>query len=130
MATEDAATLGKLFSHLSSFDQIRPFLYAFQDLRQPRVVKIKRIEFENIRELTLEDGEYRSMRDESMRQNLAHGLNMFGRHDVASEAWERNQEMFDYDGEEAADNWWIRWGVLRERAKELAKEAGVSSVSM
>lgn len=65
------------------------------------------------------------MRDGEMKANAAKGLNMFGTDDTAGEIWENNRVTFDYDGEEAADNWWMQWGVLRERAKELAKEAEV-----
>ena len=36
MAVEDAAVLAKLFSHLREIDQIPIFLWAFQEVRQPR----------------------------------------------------------------------------------------------
>jgi 2-polyprenyl-6-methoxyphenol hydroxylase-like FAD-dependent oxidoreductase len=39
MAIEDAAVLGKIFSHITSLEQIQPFLEAYQSLRLPRVTK-------------------------------------------------------------------------------------------
>ncbi|KAF9026024.1 FAD/NAD(P)-binding domain-containing protein [Hymenopellis radicata] len=40
LTVEDGAVLAKLFSHLHSKDQIQSFLYAFQDLRQPRCASV------------------------------------------------------------------------------------------
>lgn len=31
--------------------------------------------------------------------------------------WMEIRDVFGYDAEDAADNWWIEWGLLRERAK-------------
>jgi 2-polyprenyl-6-methoxyphenol hydroxylase-like FAD-dependent oxidoreductase len=39
MAIEDAAVLGKIFSHITSLEQTQPFLEAYQSLRLPRVTK-------------------------------------------------------------------------------------------
>ena len=36
MSLEDAAVLGKLFSHLRNEDQIGSFLWAYEDIRQAR----------------------------------------------------------------------------------------------
>ena len=46
----------------------------------------------------------------------------------AALAWAEIKEMFGYDAEDEADNWWIEWGLLRERAKgiDMANDLRVS----
>jgi salicylate hydroxylase len=31
--------------------------------------------------------------------------------------WDQNRELFAYDAEDEADNWWVQWGLLQERSK-------------
>lgn len=37
--------------------------------------------------------------------------------------WQAFYENWGYDGRDAAESWWIEWGLLGERAMELQKEA-------
>ena len=34
-----------------------------------------------------------------------------------SPEWVEVKEIFGYNAEDDADNWWVQWGLLRERAK-------------
>lgn len=36
--------------------------------------------------------------------------------------WEQVKELFGYDPEDQADDWWIKWGLLRERAKDRTRD--------
>lgn len=31
--------------------------------------------------------------------------------------WTEIKDIFGYDAEDEADNWWVQWGLLKERAK-------------
>ncbi|EJF57123.1 FAD/NAD(P)-binding domain-containing protein [Dichomitus squalens LYAD-421 SS1] len=117
MAIEDGAVLAKLFSHLSEERQIESFLYAFQELRQERADTVRHGEFASVMYMTA-DGELATTRDENMRRKAAAGRNVLdgeGDCDAASK-WEEYRVIFGYDCEDEADDWWVQWGMLRERA--------------
>ncbi|PIL31405.1 hypothetical protein GSI_06106 [Ganoderma sinense ZZ0214-1] len=118
MAVEDAAVLAKLFSHLSEERQVQSFLYAFQELRQPRTRAVRAGEFGNIFYMTLADCEETVRRDNGMRAKAAAGGRnvLEGLAGDVSRLWDEIRTIFGYDCEDEADDWWVRWGVLRERA--------------
>ncbi|KDQ59020.1 hypothetical protein JAAARDRAFT_127959 [Jaapia argillacea MUCL 33604] len=119
MALEDAAVLAKLFSHLRSEDQIESFLYAFQDLRQKRCATVRAQEMANLHFMTMPPCAMQEARDRGMRAKYDAGLNVLTASDGETSAtWEEIKELFGYDAEDEADNWWVEWGLLRERAKE------------
>lgn len=123
MAIEDGAVLAKLFSHLSSRDQIEHFLYAFQDLRQERCKTIVKSEESLIQFFTLEDGPEQRARDETMQEKFRAGKNVLDSGEeeeesgVEGQQWSEVRTIFGYDCEDEADNWWVQWGLLRERAR-------------
>lgn len=120
MALEDASVLAKLFSHLRTHDQIPSFLYAFQDLRQARVTKIRLLDMANIQFMTMPPSEMTCGRDAAMRAKYDAGKDVLGGDDEDGNVaqWDENREIFGYDAEDEADNWWVEWGLLRERARE------------
>lgn len=117
MAVEDGAVLAKLFSHLSEERQIESFLYAFQELRQPRTRSVRAGEFGNVFVITLENGPESQIRDDAMRAKAAKGMNVLDGDDGdINRQWEEVVTIFGYDCEDEADDWWMQWGILRERA--------------
>ncbi|KAH9847835.1 FAD/NAD-P-binding domain-containing protein [Lenzites betulinus] len=118
MAVEDGAVLAKLFSHLSEERQIDSFLLAFQELRQSRAEDVRASEFNASFFMSL-SGDGAAQRDAAMRaQYLAGGNALDGVGGETSAAWEQIRTIFGYDCEDAADDWWVQWGLLRERALE------------
>ncbi|OSX59006.1 hypothetical protein POSPLADRAFT_1184700 [Postia placenta MAD-698-R-SB12] len=120
MATEDAAVLAKLFAHLSTRDQIPSFLWAYQDLRLGRCTSVRNTEVSTIAWMTMENGPEQRMRDDGMRAKFRAGKNVMEGEDGEEDApqWEEIRTIFGYNCEDEADNWWIKWGLLREHAKE------------
>ncbi|KAK7037830.1 hypothetical protein VNI00_010791 [Paramarasmius palmivorus] len=120
LGVEDAAVLGRLFSHLSSEDQISSFLWAFQDIRQERCASITRKEREIVQFITAETGTpLQQGRDEAMRAKRDAGvyaLRSLGNTIEETQEWLDIKDVFAYDAEDEADNWWVQWGLLRERA--------------
>jgi salicylate hydroxylase len=104
MAIEDAAVLGKIFSHLLREDQISTFLYAFQDIRQDRVAQMLRNENFNIEYMTLPECEQQQLRDNGTRMLSKQGVNVMKVGEV-EEHWEDIKTTFAYDCEDEADNW-------------------------
>lgn len=128
MTVEDGAVLAKLFSHLRTEDQIGSFLWAFQDLRQPRCASVLAKEHGIIYYMTMPPGEHQEYRDASMRAKRDAGLNILQASDDLGESpeWAEVKEVFGYDAEDEADNWWVEWGLLRERSKGVQVMNGFS----
>ncbi|KAG6836368.1 hypothetical protein H0H93_008729 [Arthromyces matolae] len=118
MTIEDAAVLGKLFSHLRHRDQITNFLWAFQDLRQPRCDSVMTKEAGIVMYMTMPPGQAQQQRDDTMRAKRDAGIGILEASDDIEESpeWVEIKEVFGYDAEDDADNWWVQWGLLRERA--------------
>ena len=68
MAIEDAVVFGQLFSHLSSEDQILPFLNAYEEIRKERTESVLEREISNTEMVTLPPGSAKDARDASCRQ--------------------------------------------------------------
>ena len=119
MSLEDASVLAKLFSHLRDEEQIPSFLYAFQNLREERCQKNRDLDIGNVQFMMEPEGEGTARRDAMMRAKHDEGLNVLSGDDEDSNVaqWDHNRELFGYDAEDEADNWWVQWGLLGERAK-------------
>lgn len=130
LAIEDGAVLGTLFSHLRREDQISNFLWAFQDLRQPRCDGIAAKERGVLHFMTMPPGEHQQMRDSSMRAKRDRGLGILQASDEYEESpeWVEIKEIFGYDAEDEANNWWVEWGMLRERSKGITHLSYVPTV--
>ncbi|KAJ7126653.1 hypothetical protein C8R46DRAFT_56224 [Mycena filopes] len=120
MGLEDGAVLAKLFSHLSTGSQISDFLYAFQDLRQPRCEAVLTAERGIIQYMSMPDCAEQVARDQAMMALAAAGTNLFDVAEGAEESaeWAEIKDVFGYDAEDEADNWWVSWGLLKQRALE------------
>ena len=113
---EDAAVFGALFSRLRSRDQIQTFLHAFQELRFERCWDIQQSESANSNTVMLPDGPEQEERDRTMKK--AAELGSGGWDDTTfRHLWENIRILFAYDPEEDVEEWWQRWGQLRERAE-------------
>jgi len=116
IAIEDGAFIGKIFSHTRNPSRIREFLNAFEETRKPRCLHICQSEKQYIDVMALPDGPMQAGRDASMRANAAAGRNVMdtGDADALQEMWDDMRMVFGYDPADAADEWWISWGRLRD----------------
>ncbi|KAI0314338.1 FAD/NAD-P-binding domain-containing protein [Amylostereum chailletii] len=120
MGVEDAAVLATLFSHLHDEEQIPSLLHAFQELRQERCLNIRLVDVGNIHFITLPDGREADERDKALRARQAAGRNVLltDVNDAGiADLWTEHRVVFGYDALGEADNWWVQWGLLRERAQ-------------
>lgn len=67
MALEDAAVFAALFSRLGREDQIGAFVGAYQEIREARIVEVRRIDISNAAFVRMPPGPERDKRDESLR---------------------------------------------------------------
>jgi salicylate hydroxylase len=135
MAVEDGAVLGALFSHLRDVDQIRPLMDAFQELRQKRCQALHLSELKNSEVNWLPPSPDRDARDKRLRSMSAPPILGHQQEEAIGEEgnkastgwdegrlreeWERVGGMFGYEAKEAAEDWWVHWGTLRESSKEI-----------
>ncbi|KAK7041165.1 6-hydroxynicotinate 3-monooxygenase [Favolaschia claudopus] len=120
MGLEDGAVLAKLFSHLATDSQITDFLYAFQELRQPRTESVLASETGIIHYMGMPNCPDQAARDQAMQAKYKSGDDLFvysGDEEESAE-WAEIKTVFGYDAEDEADNWWVTWGRLRARSLE------------
>ena len=125
MSTGDAAVLGRVFSHLHRREQIDSFLSAVQEIRQERVKHVIRVSAGNILAASLPPN-VAAAQDADLRARAERGLQRLGASAGMKSVAESNEEMaelvemiFGYDPEDEADNWWVRWGAVKERMERL-----------
>lgn len=128
LAMEDSAALAKLFSHLRSEDQIPTFLHAFQELREGRCASVVKCEQGNLMFTMMPNGPQQEQRDNMLRKQVAKGQPMLSSGEVHGQ-WEQVKELFAYDPEDQADDWWVKWGLLRERAKDRSWDTEERTIS-
>ena len=71
--------------------------------------------------MCLPPGDYQHMRDSVMRAKRDAGKDVLDSGEkgvVGSAEWAEIVDVFGYDAEDDAENWWVVWGLLRERARE------------
>jgi len=113
---EDAALLGALFSRLRSPDQIATLLYAYQELRKGRADMVVAVEKENADVAfsgpsRIRDGLVRFIAVPADAADAPPGSGPTEA-DLAEIA-----EVWGYFAMDAADEWWVEWGLLRERSQ-------------
>ncbi|KAL6299402.1 hypothetical protein BKA93DRAFT_829882 [Sparassis latifolia] len=123
MAVEDAACLAEIFSHLARTDQIQSFLYAFQEIRQPRCDELRQMEDIIVHTTTMPAAEARDTRDRQVERAVADGKGV-----MSNLGFDELVALFAYEAEDAANNWWVTWGLLRERLKERELHAHAPQV--
>ncbi|KAJ6525963.1 hypothetical protein B0H19DRAFT_1197546 [Mycena capillaripes] len=118
MGLEDGAVLAKLFSHLNTHSQISDFLHAFQELRQPRCESVLAAETGVIRYMSMPNCPDQEIRDQAWMAKTAADTDLFEVSDGEEETpeWKEIKDVFGYDAEDEADNWWVTWGLLKQRA--------------
>jgi salicylate hydroxylase len=115
---EDAVVFGTLFSHLRSHRQIPVLTEAYQELRLSRCKTVSEGELNNGRLVWLPPGDARDQRDAYMRASRASGNEHWDEGQLR-EQWEEVAGVFGYCARDAAEDWWVNWGALRERSEAI-----------
>ena len=116
---EDGAVLGSLFSRLQtrSREEILRLLRAFQEIRQERCENTIKADAELCIFSCLPPGPARDKRNEGFAQSEANKSLDWGEEGEATlrGAWEEFRGSFGYEAYDAADDWWVDWGVMIQR---------------
>ncbi|KAJ7116698.1 hypothetical protein C8R44DRAFT_709019 [Mycena epipterygia] len=132
MAVEDGAVLARLFTHLGSRDQIKQFLWAFQEIRQPRCAAATESETNIMYYTCMPPGEDQEARNQGLRAKNAAGIQVLtaGGDQEETPEWREVKEIFGYDAEDEADDWWVGWGSLKLKAAGLPAAVDFGSVQL
>ena len=116
---EDGCVLGSLFSrlHTRNREEILRLLRAYQEIRQERCEQGIQSDLEISTFLSLPPGPDRDRRDEGFRQSQTSQKLEWDEEteDSLRGAWESYRIQLAYEAYDAADDWWIDWGVMIQR---------------
>ncbi|TFK45868.1 FAD/NAD(P)-binding domain-containing protein [Heliocybe sulcata] len=116
MAVEDAACLGQLFSYITGREQVRFFLSAFQDIRQARLQSVRKSEAFMFRQHFTRQVAGADTVNSVEFARLCMALPPEGTL-ANSSVGDAMLEVFAYEAEEEANDWWVQWGLLHERSR-------------
>ncbi|KAJ7730763.1 hypothetical protein B0H16DRAFT_1329808 [Mycena metata] len=122
MDVEDGAILARLFSYLRSPDHIGTLLSAFDELRRGRCEGVMKSEASIMQYKCMPEGEHNA-RDDTLRAKKAAGIPALqaGGDQEEMQEWREVKEVFGFEVEDNADEWWLIWGAPRFR-REVSNE--------
>ncbi|PSR80361.1 hypothetical protein PHLCEN_2v6746 [Hermanssonia centrifuga] len=113
MALEDAVVFGTLFQHLSSWEQVPVFLNAYREIRFDRTTAVNDMDVSNAAFVRLPPGPEKDARNADIR--LARDEWDDG---SLKEQFEGLANLFCYEAEDAAQEWWVTWGRYGQAARD------------
>ncbi|KAJ7682425.1 hypothetical protein DFH06DRAFT_1161056 [Mycena polygramma] len=124
MGIEDAETLGRLFSRISSKSQTGMLLNAYQEIRHRRTSSCVEAEYEALAVLSLPT-EHQAARDAALRPSLTMEYEDFD--DIPGDGmiwqlWEGYLMVFSYNAAEEVDSWWSMWGAMVDDGADSEEE--------
>lgn len=118
LSVEGAAVLSGLLSYVRSLDHIPHLVSAYETIRRKRSKFLHEVEVTSIKQCMFPPGPEREARDLEMQKLLRARQHKWD-DDAYLGLWGQLCEIWAYDAFDAADDWWIQWGVLREQAMYL-----------
>jgi len=118
VAVESAAVLCTLLSYVRGFDHIPLLVRAYESIRRERTEFLHQMEATNVTQCMFPPGVERTARDAEMQQLLQTGQDKWDDNAYMG-LWGQIVKIWAYDAFDAADDWWVERGMLRERALSL-----------
>ncbi|KAI0255935.1 hypothetical protein BJV78DRAFT_1174599 [Lactifluus subvellereus] len=118
VSVEGAAVFSTLLSYLRGFDHIPMLVRAYETIRRDRTEFLHQVEVSSVTQAMYPPGPERIARDQEMQKNLETGQTKWD-DDAYLGLWGQICEVWAYNAFDAADDWWVQWGVLREHSLRL-----------
>ena len=115
LSVEAAAVLSALLSYVRSLDHIPHLVSAYETIRRERSKFLHEVEVTTVTQSMFPPGPEREARDFEMQKLLQARQHKWD-DDAFLGIWGQLCQVWAYDAFDAADDWWVQWGVLRERA--------------
>ncbi|OSX66614.1 hypothetical protein POSPLADRAFT_1043992 [Postia placenta MAD-698-R-SB12] len=123
LAAEDGMMLGRLFHHLHRKDQIQSFLAALSTKRMERIAKVNQVQRVNPLAMALPAGVEQARYLKTTVEHMDNAMAV-----VFLE--EAIRTIFSYDPEDEADDWWVEWGLLQDRAARTVPSSAAITVDI
>jgi salicylate hydroxylase len=107
-----------LLSYVRGFDHIPLLVRAYETIRRDRSEFLHQVELANILQTMFPPGPERMVQDEEMGKLLQAGQAKWA-DDAYLGLWGQLCEIWAYNAFDAADDWWVQWGILRKRSLSL-----------
>lgn len=106
LAFEDAVTLSRIFSRITSREDIPLLFNGFNEIKRRRTRETESAEYSGVAVIGIPPGPYRDARDLALGQTL----HLEGADDeTLAQAWAGYLNAFNYDANDAVDEWWMNW---------------------
>jgi len=115
LSVEAAAVLSTLLSYVRGLDHVPVLVRAYETIRRGRSKFLHEVEVATIMQTMFPPGPEREARDLEMQKLLQAGRDKWD-DDAYLGLWGHLCEIWAYNAFDAADDWWVQWGVLREWA--------------
>ncbi|KAF8498591.1 FAD/NAD-P-binding domain-containing protein [Russula emetica] len=115
LPVEAAAVLSALLSNVRSLDHIPHLVSAYETIRRERSKFLHEVDATNFKQSMFPPGPERQARDLGMQQLLDARQHKWD-DDAYLGLWGHLCKIWAYNAFDAADDWWVEWGMLRERA--------------
>ncbi|KAJ6603701.1 hypothetical protein B0H10DRAFT_2229753 [Mycena sp. CBHHK59/15] len=125
LAVEDGFALGRVFSHLTSRDQIPFLLNGYNEVRYRRTAATEASEISALIGITFPPGPARDARNQQFRAMSLVDEETEVADELIAATWHTYLVQFNYDANEAVDEWWLNWGKMMGRKEdECVEDAG------
>jgi len=118
LSVESAAVFSTLLSYVRGFDHIPLLVRAYETIRRDRSDFLYQLELTAVSQSMFPPGPERTARDEELGKLLHAGQAKWG-DDAYLGLWGQMVEVWAYNAFDEADDWWVQWGILRERSLSL-----------
>lgn len=118
LSVESAAVLCTLLSYVRGFDHIPILVRAYETIRRGRSKFLHDVETMSVMQTMFPPGPERDIRDLDLQKRLLAGQDKWD-DDAYLGIWGQLCEVWAYNAFDVADDWWVQWGMLRERALSL-----------
>ncbi|KAJ7695078.1 hypothetical protein B0H17DRAFT_1056299 [Mycena rosella] len=125
MSVEDGFALGRVFSHLTSRDQIPFFLNGYNQVRYNRTTATEASELSGVMASTFPPGPARDARNRQFKAMSLAGDGTEVADQLIAAAWATYLVQFNYNANEAADEWWMDWGKLARGNERMEAAAQI-----
>jgi salicylate hydroxylase len=118
LSIEAAAVLSALLSYVRGPDHIPHLVSAYETIRRERSKFLHEVEATTVTQSMFPPGPECEARNLEM-QKLLHARQHKWDDDAFLGIWGQLCQVWAYDAFDAADDWWVQWGVLREQSMRV-----------
>jgi salicylate hydroxylase len=115
VCVESATVLSTLLSYVCGIDHIPVLVQAYETVSRERTEFLHRLELAHVARMMYPPGPERTARNQDFKALLNMGQLKWS-DDAYLGLWGQMCKIWAYNAFDEADDWWVQWGMLRERS--------------